>query len=396
LGDAELTAAGGSNTHLDAAVANLVAGSGADQGSELSAFAIRYVLVRDGAPRQMGRVLDSTPGLSRLSQLDGSALWRVDQEVARVMIVPADGKDGADAVVGVPVGSRPVEAHSKIPQGDEGRVLRIADVADPNWQATLNGRELTRTTVDDWAQGFKLPAEGGTLDLTYNTPVTHSAWVWTQVAFGVVLLVLALPGRRRDVDDDLPEELVTVPAEPVDGEGRRARRLRAAAQAEAAAAGAGAEDSEEAAEYIPAQQDTDPYAAQDETGGYAAVPQQQYGEWDGQQQYADGYDTGQYADTQYAEGQYGGEQYQADPYQAGQYEQPGQYQQDGQYPQDGVYDPYGYAQQQPYPNGPGEQAPYDGQGGPYLPQPGNRNYDDGTAPGQGPWQTGNASRGESE
>lgn len=37
----------------------------------------------------MSRVLDATPGLSRLSQLDGSALWRVDQEAARVMIVPA-------------------------------------------------------------------------------------------------------------------------------------------------------------------------------------------------------------------------------------------------------------------------------------------------------------------
>ncbi|CAM5480214.1 hypothetical protein SCALM49S_04453 [Streptomyces californicus] len=46
---------------------------------------------------------------------------------------------------------------------------------------------------------------------------------------------MALPGRRREIDDDLPEEALAVAAEPVDGEGRRARRLRAAAQAEAAA-----------------------------------------------------------------------------------------------------------------------------------------------------------------
>ncbi|MYV61080.1 family 2 glycosyl transferase, partial [Streptomyces sp. SID4931] len=160
LGDGELTEAGGSNSHLDKVVANLVAGSGADQGGQLSGFAIRYVLVRDGAPREMSRVLDSTPGLSRLSQLDGSALWRVDRQVARVMITPASGEGER-----VAVGSAAVEAHSEIPSGEAGRVLRIADAADPGWTATLDGKPLTRKTVDGWAQGFELPANGGRLDL---------------------------------------------------------------------------------------------------------------------------------------------------------------------------------------------------------------------------------------
>ncbi|MFE7109429.1 glycosyltransferase [Streptomyces sp. NPDC057575] len=425
LGDAELTEAGGSNSHLDKVVANLVAGSGADQGSQLSGFAIRYVLVRDGAPKQMSRVLDATPGLSRLSQLDGSALWRVDRQVARVMIMPS-GTDGEP----LPVGSLPVEAHSKIPAGGSGRVLRIADAADPGWQATLDGRALTPKTVDGWAQGFELPAEGGTLDLTYDTPFTHTAWIWTQSALAVVLLVLALPGRRREIDDDLPEETVTVPAEPVAGEGRRARRLRAAAQAEAeAGAEAGADGeapdapgqyipSQQAGEYDPAQQAPDrqdpaqqipeqqphpgdaqdAFAPQADDGQYAAVPQQQYGE---QQQYAE-WDAQQYQDAGYQ--QYQGEQYQGEQYQDGQ---------DGQYGtqqdhlaadpyQQNAYDPYGYAQQQydPRAQAPydpqahsqyGQQAQYDPQGG-YDPQ----NPDENPAPGQNPWPTGNASRGESE
>ncbi|WP_406406137.1 glycosyltransferase [Streptomyces sp. NBC_01643] len=421
LGDAELAVSGGGNSHLDKVVANLVAGSGADQGSQLSGFAIRYVLVRDGAPREMSRVLDATPGLSRLSQLDGSALWRVDRQIARIMIVPS-GAGGEQ----LPVGSQPVEAHSKIPAGGSGRVLRIADAADLGWHATLNGRALTSRTVDGWAQGFELPAEGGRLDLTYETPLTHTAWIWAQAALGVVLLVLALPGRRREIDDDLPEESATVPAEPVEGEGRRARRLRAAAQAEAAAEdgdydgddyGDGGERPAEAAgEYIPAQQTTDPYAQQPEAddayghvhqgqdpydpqadgryapqgedGQYASVPQQhQYGEWDAQQ-----YQGGDYA-------QYQGEQQQpeADPYQ-----------------QDTVqaYDPYGYPQQQydqaQYDQNQGgqydqgqygqyEQGPYDPQApysrqAPYDPQ----HPDENPAPAQNPWPTGNASRGESE
>ncbi|MFI5654125.1 glycosyltransferase [Streptomyces anulatus] len=431
LGDGELTEAGGSNSHLDKVVANLVAGSGADQGGQLSGFAIRYVLVRDGAPRQMSRVLDSTPGLSRLSQLDGSALWRVDRQVARVMITPASGEGEH-----VPVGSAAVEAHSEIPSGQQGRVLRIADAADPGWTATLDGKPLTRKTVDGWAQGFELPAEGGRLDLTYDAPITHTAWIWAQAGLLLVLVVMALPGRRREIDDDLPEEATpAVAAEPVDGEGRRARRLRAAAQAEAAAA---AEEAGDAAhpddhdpsrtadpaadpavnpgEYIPAQQSADPYAAnpsahdpQEATGGYAAVPQQQYGEyaqWDGQQQpgadYYTPYQPDPYAQQQQPEQQQQQQQnagYQGydaqDPYtqqynDQGTYTDQGTYGGQATYNEQGAYDEYGQYvgvqyQQPPSPYTAPDQHPAE-----------NGEQTDPPAPGQAPWQTGNASRGESE
>ncbi|MGW2561471.1 glycosyltransferase [Streptomyces sp. NPDC001514] len=355
LGDAELTETGGSDARLDKVVANLVAGSGADQTSQLSGFAIRYVLVRDGAPRQMSRVLDATPGLSRLSQLDGSALWRVDRQVARAVIV--NGKEDP-----LPVASGPVEAHTGIPAGPSGRVLRIADHADDGWQATLDGRALSKTTVDGWAQGFELPTEGGKLDLTYEEPVTHTAWIWTQGALALVLLVLALPGRRREIDDDLPDEEAAIPAQPVEGEGRRARRLRAAAQAEAEAEGLAAPEYESEYESEP-----QPHAEQEpEPESYAAVPQQQqYGEWDGDRTYADadyatygeqqqyqqqyGYDDqqpyaepsqqygqDQYAQEQYGQGQYGQQQYAQDQYGQQQYDPYGT----------GQYDPYGYETEQ--------------------------------------------------
>ncbi|MEJ8657679.1 glycosyltransferase family 2 protein [Streptomyces sp. MS1.AVA.4] len=379
LGDAELSESGGSDARLDKVVANLVAGSGADQTSQLSGFAIRYVLVRDGAPRQLGRVLDATPGLSRLSQLDGSALWRVDRQVARAVIVNGKAEP-------LPVASGPVEAHTDIPKGADGRVLRIADRADDGWQATLDGRVLKKTTVDGWAQGFELPAEGGRLALTFEDPTTHTAWIWTQGALAVVLLVLALPGRRREIDDDLPEEEAAIPAQPVEGEGRRARRLRAA-QAEAEleadadpAMDPGADVEVDAASGAGPQ----PGAGQDP---YAAVPhQQQYGgEWDGRTypdeagaypgggQYADPY-TGQYQDAQqqyaygepqqYAAPQQYDQQPQYDPQQYGQQQYDEQYgqQQYGQYPEDpyqagqsqshghgqgqGQYDPYGYETEQ--------------------------------------------------
>ncbi|KUJ66682.1 family 2 glycosyl transferase [Streptomyces albus subsp. albus] len=246
LGDGELAALAGSDPRLDRVVAHLVAGSGADQTQQLSGYAVRYVLVRKGTPHGLVKVLDATPGLTRLSQEDGTTLLRVDQRVSRVAIVPAtrEGADQTEEAAPVPVGSGPVEAHSDIPAGPAGRVLRIADKAAPGWHATLDGKALKATTVDGWAQGFELPAAGGRLDLTYETPLARTAWIWAQGLLAVVLLVLALPGRRRDVDDDLPEAeaaaqaAAAIPAQALEGEGRRARRLRAAQAAEAAGAGA--------------------------------------------------------------------------------------------------------------------------------------------------------------
>ncbi|NLU75900.1 glycosyltransferase [Streptomyces sp. HNM0575] len=236
LGDGDLAAAGGDDARLGRVVANLVAGSGADQSEQLGGYAVRYVLVRDHAPRQMSRVLDATPGLTRRSQEDGSALWRVDRQVSRASVVPAGGGGGApgQAADPVPVPAGPLEIHTQLRPGDAGRTLRIADAADPGWQATLDGKPLTPETVDGWAQGFKLPAGGGRLDVTHETSLAHTAWVWLQGFLALFVVVLALPGRRRQVDDDLPETAAAVPAQGAEG-GRRARRLAAAAEAARAA-----------------------------------------------------------------------------------------------------------------------------------------------------------------
>ncbi|MFB9737320.1 glycosyltransferase [Streptomyces thermocoprophilus] len=376
LGDAELAAARGGNAQLDKIVANLVAGSGADQADELGSFAVRYVLVHKGAPREITRVLDATPGLKRLSQQNGSALWRVDRQIARAVIVNGTGtgagagasKPGAAAQAPQPVAAGPVEIHTTVPAGPDGRVLRLADAADDGWTATLDGKALTPVTLDGWAQGFRLPATGGKLDVVHDDPLGHTVWLWVQGFLAVVLVVMALPGRRRDVDDDLPEEPF-VPAQAVAGEGRRARRLRAQAEAEAEAAAAGqdgpgtdpadpaeAREARGAGESEPAphgQSGTEgpdaPYGhsgadgpdGQDGQGGAfspygdavppvpqgapAAVPQQSYGQW-GTTAQPDAAPYAGYGDERYQSGeQYpagtGYDQgYGADPYQAGQYD----------------------------------------------------------------------------
>lgn len=336
LGDAEIAAADGGDRRLSRVVSNLLAGTGADQAGQLAGYAVRYVLVRPGAPSELSRVLDSTPGIARVSQDNGTALWRVDRTAARLTM---RGEDGTQPVA---VASGPVEAHTDLPGGEPGRVLRVADRADEGWQATLGGTPLKPVTVDGWAQGFELPAEGGRLDLTYETPFTHTAWLWAQGFASVVVLVLALPGRRREVEDDLPVIAVAaVPPQPVEGEGRRARRLRAQAQAQAeAGAGVAAADGPDQPDGLDGPEapgggvpGPEPvYVPEPEPDYYAAVRQQQgqtgqAGQAGGQQ---DGYDWdafqagggtadpfavpadyGQYPPQQYPAGQ---DQPYADPY----------------------------------------------------------------------------------
>lgn len=139
-----------------------------------------------------------------------------------------------------------------------------------------------------------------------------------QGALAVVLVVLALPGRRRDVDDDLPEEAVE-PVESASGEGRRARRLRAQAEAEQTEQAAQAEQAEHPDAFAP-----DAPPAPGEAPAVAPVPQQQsYDEWDATTYGAEygTYDQQQYQGApQYPAGTYEQQQYQADPYQADHYD----------------------------------------------------------------------------
>ncbi|MET9853850.1 glycosyltransferase family 2 protein [Streptomyces sp. NPDC006450] len=349
LGDAELAERAGSDARLDKVVSSLVAGSGADQTDQLGGFAIRYVLVRDGAPQEIGRVLDATPGLSRLSKLEGSALWRVDRQVARAVIV--SGKPGEAPI---PVASGPVEVRTKIPAGEAGRVLRIADRADPGWRATLDGKPLKARTLDGWAQGFELPAAAGELDLVHEDALTLTAWHWAQGLLALVLLVMALPGRRARLDDDLPEEEAPASEEP--GAGRRARRLREQSEAEAPSGSAPAEAAVAADPYaqIPAQPTygEDAYAYQQpaygDQGGYA------YGGQEQQPQQPQQYDQYPYEQQQYT------------GHPGTQYEQPYPPQQEYEQP----YPPY----QQPSPDdsydGYDTYGRHDGQqGGQHAPRP---------------------------
>ncbi|MDR7081283.1 GT2 family glycosyltransferase [Arthrobacter ginsengisoli] len=183
-------------------VAAIVAGQGVDPRPELERLGVGFVVLRaaDTAAQLTASRMDAVPGLVAVGKTDVGWLWRISPlnqpliqaaDVAhRVRIV-----DSAGATVGL-VPSQAVSADVAVPAGPDGRLVVLAERADPGWSAWLDGRRLTATT-SGWAQAFTLPAEGGQLSLRYEAP-----WaIWTGVAQAAVigltaLLAIPMPARR--------------------------------------------------------------------------------------------------------------------------------------------------------------------------------------------------------
>ena len=367
IGSAESTDATQPSANLGTLVGNLVAGAGGDPATQLADYAVQYIQVLAPVSGQVSTALDATPGLTRLNQQTSGSTWRLTQNVSRAVIQSQGSAD-----VSVPAG--PVDVDATIPAGATGRVLRLADSSDPGWRATLDGTALTPTSVDGWAQGFELPANGGRLAVSYHESPEHIGWIAGQCFLALVVLVLALPGRRDRRDDDQPDEAESLEAQaaveaPLPGS-RRARRLAAETPegTDDPAGGDGAEVPDAAgpgpapaaapepvAAFVPAQQ-----GVPSQQGG---VPAQQG--WD-QQQYPQQPPGQPYGWDQYATPQQPAEQQQYYEQQPQQYEQP--YSADPGYPQP-------YYPEQPYTEQPyAEQSYYGDQGYPaepgYPPEPG--------------------------
>ncbi len=215
LGAADLPPAAEQTERLDAVVADLLSPRGSDAAEALSTRAVRYVAVLDGAAaRAVTPVLDAQAGLVR--RAGGRVLlWQVVAPAARLTVLrpalaaraltgeraPTVDLLRTDRPTSLPAG--PEGARGLLRAGPAGRLLVLADAADPGWRASLGGRLLPRRTAWGWAQGFVLPAAGGQLVLTYRQSSRHTA-LGVEAALLLLVAVLAAPGgrRRRGLEDD--------------------------------------------------------------------------------------------------------------------------------------------------------------------------------------------------
>ena len=185
-------------------VATIVAGEGVDPRGDLERLGVGFVVLRvaDSASELTASRMDAVPGLVAVGQTGTGWLWRVSpqdgpgikaSDVAhRVRVV-----DGTGAAIGL-LPSEEVSATGTIPAGPEGRLVVLADRADPGWSAWLDGRRLTSTT-SGWAQAFTLPAQGGQLSIRYEAPWAVLAGIAQAVVIGLtVLLAVPMPARRSN------------------------------------------------------------------------------------------------------------------------------------------------------------------------------------------------------
>jgi GT2 family glycosyltransferase len=217
IGSGELTMPPPAAHALNLGVAALVTPHGgdvADQGRALAGLGIGYVMLPAPVDTGLARILDGVPGLRPVSDTSAFQLWRVIGTAARVTVTEPDG-----TVVAVPSGTTGVSGASA---PSAGGTLVLAEPAG-GWTATLNGHPLTPVAAGagGWAQGFRLPAGGGSLSVSRDQTGRYAA-VGLEALAVLVVAGLGLPGAKVAGE---AEEAASGRAR---GPGRRSPGLRAA------------------------------------------------------------------------------------------------------------------------------------------------------------------------
>ena len=187
---------------LRGVVATIVAGQGVDPRPELEQLGVGFVVLRsaDTAAQLTASRMDAVPGLIAVGQTDVGWLWRITP-LNQPVLQPADVAhrarivDGAGATVALlPSGFDDV--NTSVPEGNEGRLVVIAERADPGWSAWFDGRKLTSTS-SGWAQAFTLPPSAGQLTIRYENPWAVWSGILQVTVIGLtIMLAIPIPARR--------------------------------------------------------------------------------------------------------------------------------------------------------------------------------------------------------
>jgi GT2 family glycosyltransferase len=232
LGSADTPPSTGQLGALDGIVADLLSARGSDAAEALATRAVRYVALPVG-PRSkaLAAALDVQAGLSR--RASGQVLlWRVVAPTSRLSVLrpgmagPAlrgDRGPTRELLRTAPPATLDASregAATTVRRGSPGRLLVLAEAADPGWRASIDGQALPRRTAWGWAQGFVLPAAGGHLVVSFDQGPRHRALAGQALALLLILILAAPAARRRrglEVEDEEPER---TPARTLLGVGR--------------------------------------------------------------------------------------------------------------------------------------------------------------------------------
>ena len=209
LGDADVTPAadhGRAAVRLRDAVQQVAAGQ-ASAVPTLLGFGVTMLVVPSGEADRLSR-LAAVDGLDRVPST-GAVVWRTGASAGELVVLPPAGATTALAghdVAGstaVPLPATAGHAHTRVPAGQAGRLLVLAEPASGAWRATLDGHRLTPVRAYGWAQAWRLPASGGVLDVG-RSGTGRPWWLIGELLLVLVTVVAALP-RHRPEDEEAPE-----------------------------------------------------------------------------------------------------------------------------------------------------------------------------------------------
>ena len=217
------------NAALDKVVANLVAGSGADQADQLGGFAVRYVLVRDGrAPRDQPR-----PGRHARPE-PAQPAGRQRPVAGRPRRSPARPSSPPPARATRDRRSPPAPSRSTPRSRPAPTAASCASPTPPTRAgrppSTASRSPAPPSTAGPRASNSPPTAAGWTSPTTTPSPTPPGSGrrAPSPSSCSSSPCPAAAASRRRPARGG-----ARVPAQAVAGEGRRARRLRAQAEAEA-------------------------------------------------------------------------------------------------------------------------------------------------------------------
>jgi len=172
------------------AVTALLAGREDSSVVLLARLGVRYVYLSP-ADETLPPVLDAVDGLARGSAPTGDAAWRVDEPVGPMRLMST-----SDPVV---IAEDPRSAVFPVAAGT-GRLLQVAEAADPGWQVTATNGSVTDVDVDPIVL-VRVPDGPGTVTVSYRDD-QRQLLLWLQLAAVVTGLVLAFPGLARAAEAD--------------------------------------------------------------------------------------------------------------------------------------------------------------------------------------------------
>jgi hypothetical protein len=181
---------------------SVTSGASADIATELGALGIGAVQVAPGGDPDLITTLDLAGGLQRVTEGDGTALWRIAVDGAplpgwaRLVTGTVESGTVTPTAPAQMLDSDGRTLAQRILPSTGPRTLVLAAGVGTGWRATLDGRLLRAVDVDG-LQAFEVPESAGLLHVEY---VSGNRALWLAVA-GIVLgvfVLLALPvGRRR-------------------------------------------------------------------------------------------------------------------------------------------------------------------------------------------------------